>query len=96
MSAPLTVGLLAMTTLRFQNVRSASPSNYSAPSTLCPATGTPVPGGLSFQEATLLVAEVARSGRRIVGFDLNEVAPGPNGDEWNGNVAARVLYRRGG
>ena len=60
---------------------------------LCPATGTPVPGGLSFQEANLLVAEIARSGKKIVGFDLNEVAPGPDGDEWNGNVAARLLYR---
>jgi len=61
--------------------------------TLCPSTGTPVPGGLSFHEAALLVSEVARSGRRIVGFDLNEVAPGPEGDEWDGNVAARLLYR---
>lgn len=61
--------------------------------TLCPSTGTPVPGGLSFQEAALLVSAVALSGRRIVAFDLNEVAPGPDGDEWNGNVAARLLYR---
>ncbi len=60
---------------------------------LCPHTGTPVPGGLSFQQAIHLVAAVARSGRRIVGFDLNEVAPGPDGDEWNANVGARVLYK---
>ena len=61
--------------------------------TLCPNTGTPVPGGLSFNDAVLLVSVVAQSGRRIVGFDLNEVAPGPEGDEWDGNVAARLLYR---
>jgi agmatinase len=61
--------------------------------TLCPNTGTPVPGGLSFNDAALLVSVVAQSGRRIVGFDLNEVAPGPEGDEWDGNVAARLLYR---
>jgi agmatinase len=61
--------------------------------TLCPHTGTPVPGGLSFQEACALVAGVARSGRRIVGFDLVEVAPGPEGDEWDGNVGARLLYK---
>jgi hypothetical protein len=61
--------------------------------TLCPHTGTPVPGGLSFQEAVALVAGVARSGRRIVGLDLMEVAPGPEGDEWDGNVGARLLYK---
>jgi agmatinase len=60
---------------------------------LCPHTGTPVPGGLSFQQAVALLAYVAESGRRIVGFDLNEVAPGPDGDEWDGNVAARLLYK---
>ena len=60
---------------------------------LCPATGTPVPGGLSFHEACVLISQVALSGRRIVSFDLNEVAPGPDGDEWDGNVAARLLYR---
>ena len=61
--------------------------------TLCPHTGTPVPGGLSFQEACALVAGVARSGRRIVGLDLVEVAPGPDGDDWDGNVGARLLYK---
>lgn len=61
--------------------------------TLCPHTGTPVPGGLAFAEATALVAAVARSGRRIVGLDLVEVVPGPDGDEWDGNVAARLLYK---
>ena len=61
--------------------------------TLCPHTGTPVPGGLSFQEACYLFGAVVRSGRRIVGFDLNEVAPGPDGDEWDANVGMRVLYK---
>jgi agmatinase len=61
--------------------------------TLCPHTGTPVPGGLSFPEASALVAGVVRSGRRIIGMDLNEVAPGPEGDEWDGNVGARLLYK---
>ncbi len=57
----------------------------------CPSTGTPVPGGLSFQQATFLIAQVVRSGRTVVGFDLNEVAPGA--DEWDANVAARLLYK---
>ncbi|MEY2742860.1 MAG: hypothetical protein RIS21_1231 [Planctomycetota bacterium] len=59
----------------------------------CPHTGTPVPGGLQFREAVFLIGEVVRSGRTIVGFDLNEVAPGPEGDEWDANVAARMLYK---
>ncbi len=58
---------------------------------LCPHTGTPVPGGLSFQQALLLLKTVAKSGRKIVGFDLVEVAPGP--DEWDANVGARVLFK---
>ena len=60
---------------------------------LCPHTGTPVPGGLSFQEACLLLKRVVETGHRIIGFDLNEVAPGPEGDEWDANVAARLLYK---
>jgi agmatinase len=59
----------------------------------CPHTGTPVPGGLSFREAVFLLDTLARSGRRIVGFDLCEVAPGPDGDEWDANVGARILYK---
>ena len=61
--------------------------------TLCPSTGTPVPGGLLFEEVSFLLKTVFRSGRRIVGLDLCEVAPGPNGDEWDGNVGARILYK---
>jgi len=60
---------------------------------LCPHTGTPVLGGLSFPETTTLLRLVAESGRRIVGFDLDEVAPDPAGGEWDGNVGARVLYK---
>lgn len=60
---------------------------------LCPHTGTPVPGGLSFQEACVLLRRLGESGRTIIGFDLNEVAPGPDGDEWDANVGARVLYK---
>jgi len=60
---------------------------------LCPHTGTPVPGGLEYVEAVYLIAAVARSGRRIVGFDLNEVSPSPNGNEWDANVGARMLYQ---
>jgi agmatinase len=40
-----------------------------------------------------LLELLASSGRRVVGFDLCEVAPGAPGDEWNGCVGARVLYK---
>jgi len=61
---------------------------------LCPHTGTPVLGGLSFAEVSALLRTVVTSGRRIVGFDLNEVAPDPEGrSEWDANVGARVLYK---
>jgi agmatinase len=56
---------------------------------LCPNTGTPVPGGLNFQQATYLLSKLKEQ-REIIGFDLVEVAPGK--DEWNGNVGARLLY----
>ena len=58
----------------------------------CPNTGTPVPGGFSFQEIQFLLSEIIKSGRKIIGFDLNEVAPGPEGD-WDANVGARALWQ---
>lgn len=61
---------------------------------LCPHTGTPVPGGLDFYEACSLISQVVRSGRKIIGFDLCEVAPSPiETDEWDANVGARLLYQ---
>ncbi len=59
----------------------------------CPSTGTPVAGGLSFNEAVWLIQTVVDSGRRIVGFDLCEVAPSKQQGEWDANVGARVLFR---
>jgi agmatinase len=57
---------------------------------LCPNTGTPVPGGLNFNQALYLIKHVVDSGKKIIGFDLCEV----NGNnEWDGNVGARLLYR---
>ena len=64
---------------------------------LCPNTGTPVPGGLSFDEASYLIRQVVASGKKIVGADLVEVSPG-EGDftlpehQWDGNVGARMLF----
>jgi len=58
---------------------------------LCPNTGTPVPGGLRFEEACYLLNQVVESGREIIGFDLCEVAG--VGNDWDGNVGARILYK---
>ncbi len=57
----------------------------------CPNTGTPVPGGFSFEQATYLFNKLAESGKEIIGFDLVEVAPGEK-DDWDGNVGARMLF----
>ncbi len=59
--------------------------------TLCPHTGTPVPGGLAFEEATYLLSRLAASKKRIIGFDLVEVTPGKH-NEWDANVGARMLW----
>ena len=58
---------------------------------LCPDTGTPVPGGFELEEVMYLIKQVVKSGRKIIGVDLCEVAPGKN--DYNGNVGARALYR---
>ena len=58
---------------------------------LCPNTGTPVPGGLQFEQLSYLLHQLGESGKKIIGFDLCEVSPGE--DEWDGNVGARVLYQ---
>lgn len=59
---------------------------------LCPGTGTPVPGGLSFNRFCILLETLAKSGRKIIGFDLVEVCP-TDRDEWDANVGARALYK---
>lgn len=58
---------------------------------LCPNTGTPVAGGFEAEQVLFLVEQVVKSGKTIIAFDINEVSPGA--DEWDANVAARLLYR---
>jgi len=65
---------------------------------LCPDTGTPVPGGLDWRELTTLLLALRESSKTIVGFDLVEVAPSSTskakpGQDWNAIVGARVLQR---
>jgi agmatinase len=61
---------------------------------LCPRTGTPVPGGLSWRQALVLLSRLSAQ-RKVVGFDLCEVGvPSEDGsDEWDANVGARLLYK---
>lgn len=56
---------------------------------LCPTTGTPVPGGLGWHELGGLMAGLMRSGRTLLGADVVEVGPAT----WDGQVAARIVYR---
>ena len=58
---------------------------------LCPNTGTPVPGGFETDQVFYLFKKILESGRKIIGFDLNEVGVGDN--DWDANVGARVLYK---
>lgn len=63
---------------------------------LCPGTGTPVPGGLSWNEAALWLSALAASGRTVIGADLVEVRPSPTPageDSWDAIVGARLVYR---
>ena len=58
---------------------------------LCPNTGTPVAGGFETEQVLFLLEKIAQSGKKIIAFDINEIAPGE--DEWDANVGARLLYR---
>jgi agmatinase len=58
----------------------------------CPNTGTPVPGGFDYSEIIYLLVELAKSGKKIIGFDLVEVGA----NEWDGNVGMRLLYKMSG
>jgi len=58
---------------------------------LCPHTGTPVQGGFESEQVFYLFKKIIQSGRKLVGFDLNEV--GVSQDEWDENVGARCLFK---
>jgi agmatinase len=58
---------------------------------LCPNTGTPVAGGFEAEQVNYLFKKVIESGRKLVGFDLNEVGVGEGG--LDANIAARILFK---
>ena len=55
----------------------------------CPGTGTPVPGGLSYNQVLYLFEQIALSGKTIIGFDLVETGTG----QLDGIIACRILYK---
>ena len=55
---------------------------------LCPGTGTPVPGGLSYNQALYLLESVLKSGKRIIGADLVETGQTTT----DGIVSCRLLF----
>jgi agmatinase len=56
---------------------------------LCPGTGTPVPGGLSFWDVLQLVHCLHSAGKKIVGFDLVETG----GQTYiDGFTSAKLIY----
>ncbi len=58
---------------------------------LCPHTGTPVQGGFEAEQIFYLFKILIKSGRQLIGFDLNEV--GVSHDEWDENVGSRCLFK---
>lgn len=56
---------------------------------LCPNSGTPVAGGLSYNQVIFLIDSIARHGKQIIGFDLCETGPA----SWDANVASRILFQ---
>ena len=58
---------------------------------LIPATGTPEPGGLSWQQVTELVEKVCQE-KNVIGFDCVELAPAP-GSVSSDYIAAKLVYR---
>lgn len=59
---------------------------------LMPSTGTPEPGGLDWYTVNELCRRVLASGRRLVGFDVNELLPQP-GQHASDFLAAKLVYR---
>lgn len=62
----------------------------------CPNTGTPVPGGLSFTEASQMLHYLHRNGHELIGFDLVETSPNPKlnalGEGLDEVTGVRLLY----
>ena len=60
-------------------------------SSLMPATGTPEPGGL-FWDETIKIIKIAAQSSHIMGADINELAPKKGFDSYN-FLAAKLAYK---
>lgn len=63
---------------------------------LCPNTGTPVPGGLEYDEFLYLMNHLVVSGKKIIGFDICETGVAEKTTEgtcYDTDVAARLLWQ---
>ena len=60
-------------------------------SSLMPATGTPEPGGLFWDEVLRIIKQVCQISN-IVGADINELAPIKNFDSYN-FLVAKLAYK---
>lgn len=58
---------------------------------IIPATGTPEPGGLDWYQALAMIESAASSGRKIIGFDVVELAPDASSRS-SDYAAARLVY----
>ncbi len=58
---------------------------------LAPNTGTPVQGGFETEQVFYIFNKLRKSGKQIIGFDLNEVSTSENC--WDANVGARILFK---
>ena len=61
-----------------------------------PGTGTPVPGGLSFNQVLFLFKELKNQKKTVCSFDVVETSTGDTKvkslKNWNANVSARLIY----
>jgi agmatinase len=55
----------------------------------CPNTGTPVPGGMGFQQLIHLIKIICNSNKRICGFDIVETGS----NSFDASVSAHLLYQ---
>ena len=58
---------------------------------IMPATGTPVPGGISYYESLNLIKKMIK-GREVIGFDMVELSPIKDFEAYN-FTAATLIYK---
>lgn len=59
---------------------------------IMPTTGTPEPDGLSYSDVLQILAEINNSNKKIIGFDLVELAP-VDGIHHTNLTCARLVYK---